>query len=63
MAEKHFKITCKHSKEVCDNNKSGKCYLHCERSWETETIVQANMIKQMHIANEIIHKPIVKSIQ
>jgi len=74
MAEKNYEVTCNHyeddkeclNKECCTkhchNNKDGRCYKHCDRSWETATEDQANVLRQTHIANETLHKPIVRKL-
>ena len=46
----------------CHNNKDGRCRVHCERSWECDSEVQANVLRQTHIANESLHKPVIRKV-
>lgn len=74
MVEKHYKITCMHTEDKkdclnlsncvihCHNNKNERCRIHCGRSWETITEAEANAIKHTHIAEHLLHKPIVEKI-
>lgn len=56
---KHKEACAKH----CHNNKTNQCNIHCDgRSWKCATEAQANTLKQTHMANETLHKPVIKKV-
>lgn len=74
MVEKNYEVSCKHFEDMkdclnlsicathCHNNKNERCIRHCGKSWTTETEVQANALKHIHIASELLHRPIIRKL-
>jgi len=75
MAEKNYEVSCRHFEDKkdcsnflsgcaihCHNNKNDRCIHHCGKSWQTETEAQASVLKHTHIANDALHRPVIRKL-
>ena len=67
---KNFVIRCFHTEECGDMIKNMKelgvatdCLKHCDKSWNSRTLEQAECIKTVHITNNVGHEVEVKELE